>query len=124
MYRIKSRDLKAPVLEAILPSNELQKQRGIELVRRFGKQKIGVLGLSFKSSTDDLRESPSVELIETLLGQGYDVCVYDPNIKIADLLGSNQAYAQQHLPHIANLLCDSLDALMERAEVVVVARVK
>jgi GDP-mannose 6-dehydrogenase len=121
LYRIKSRDLTSPLCEAILPSNELQKNRAVELVRSFGKNKIGVLGLSFKSGTDDLRESPTVGLIETLVGKGYKVSVYDPNVSLANLVGANKAYIEQQLPHIASLMSDSLDQVLAHAEVAVVA---
>jgi GDP-mannose 6-dehydrogenase len=121
LYRIKTHDLTSPLVEAILPSNELQKNRAIELVRRLGKNKIGVLGLSFKPGTDDLRESPTVGLIETLLGKGYKVSVYDPNVSLADLVGANKAYIEQQLPHVAQLMCESLDEVLDLADVAVVA---
>ena len=121
LYRIKTRDLSAPVLEAILPSNELQKAHGIELIRRLGKNRIGVLGLSFKAGTDDLRESPTIGLIETLIGKGYKVRVYDPSVSLTSLVGANRAYIESQLPHIANLMCDSLEQVLAAAEVIVVA---
>ncbi len=121
LYCIKTRDLSAPVLEAILPSNELQKTRGVELVCRLGRNKIGVLGLSFKPGTDDLRESPTVDLIETLNGKGYKVGVYAPNISLTNLMGTNRAYIERQLPHIASLMCDSLEQVLSEAEVIVVA---
>jgi GDP-mannose 6-dehydrogenase len=121
LYRIKTRDLSSPLCEAILPSNELQKSRAVELVRSFGKNKIGVLGLSFKSGTDDLRESPTVGLIETLVGKGCNVSVYDPNVSLANLVGANKAYIEQQLPHIASLMSDSMEKVLAHAEVAVVA---
>jgi len=121
LYRMKTRDLSSPLLESILPSNERQKQQAIELVRRLDKKNIGVLGLSFKPGTDDLRESPTVNLIETLLGKGYSVRVYDPNVSLAHLVGANKAYIEQQLPHIAQLMRDSLDEVLSGAEVIVAA---
>ncbi|MCL5961670.1 MAG: nucleotide sugar dehydrogenase [Chloroflexi bacterium] len=121
LYRLKKRDLSAPVLEAILPSNEMQMSRGIQLIRRLGKNRIGVLGLSFKAGTDDLRESPTVSMIETLMGKGYKVWVYDPNVSLANLVGTNKAFIERQLPHIANLLRDSVEQVLERVQVVVVA---
>jgi len=121
LYRIKTQDLSAPVLEAILPSNELQKGRGADLVLGLGRNPVGVLGLSFKPGTDDLRESPTVGLIETLLGKGYEVSVYDPNVSLANLVGANKAYIEQQLPHIATLICDTMEQVLAEAEVIVVA---
>ena len=113
-------DLKLPVLEAILPSNELQVKRGFELIRQTGSKKVGVLGFSFKAGTDDLRESPLVELIETLIGKGYQVKVYDKNVSLARLHGANRAYIEREIPHIATLMCDSLEEVLAASEVIVI----
>jgi GDP-mannose 6-dehydrogenase len=109
-----------PLLRAVLKSNEYQKRRGYELIRRTRRKKIGVLGLSFKADTDDLRESPAVELVETLHGKGYDVVVYDQNVSLSALMGSNLAYIQRELPHLSNMLRQSLDEVLEHAEVLVI----
>ncbi len=121
LYRIKTRDLSAPMLEAILPSNELQMTRVVQLIRRLEKNKIGVLGLSFKPGTDDLRESPTVGMIETLVGKGYRVSVYDPNVSLDNLVGTNRAFIERQLPHIASLMRDSMEKVLERSQVIVVA---
>jgi GDP-mannose 6-dehydrogenase len=113
-------DLRLPVLEAILPSNALQIRRGFELIRRTGSRKVGVLGFSFKAGTDDLRESPLVELIETLIGKGYQVKVYDKNVSLARLHGANRAYIEQEVPHIATLMCDSMEEVVSESEVIVI----
>jgi GDP-mannose 6-dehydrogenase len=113
-------DLRLPVLEAILPSNALQIRRGFELIRRTGSRKVGVLGFSFKAGTDDLRESPLVELIETLIGKGYQVKVYDRNVSLARLHGANRAYIEQEVPHIATLMCDSMEEVVSESEVIVI----
>jgi GDP-mannose 6-dehydrogenase len=113
-------DLRLPVLEAILPSNALQIKRGFELIRRMGSRKVGVLGFSFKAGTDDLRESPLVELIETLIGKGYQVKVYDKNVSLARLHGANRAYIEQEIPHIATLMCDSMEEVVSGSEVIVI----
>jgi GDP-mannose 6-dehydrogenase len=113
-------DLRLPVLEAILPSNALQIKRGFELIRRMGSRKVGVLGFSFKAGTDDLRESPLVELIETLIGKGYQVKVYDKNVSLARLHGANRAYIEQEIPHIATLMCDSMEEVVSESEVIVI----
>jgi len=115
-----SLDLKLPVLDAILPSNEHQVRVGFELVKRTGKKKVGVLGFSFKAGTDDLRESPLVELIETLVGKGYQVKVYDENVSLARLHGANRAYIERGIPHIAALMCDSLEEVLTGSDVIVI----
>jgi GDP-mannose 6-dehydrogenase len=113
-------DLRLPVLEAILPSNEHQVKVGIDMVRRTGKKKVGVLGFSFKAGTDDLRESPLVELIETLIGKGYQVKVFDRNVSLARLHGANRAYIERGIPHIASLMCDSMEEVLTESEVIVI----
>jgi GDP-mannose 6-dehydrogenase len=112
--------LSLPVLEAILPSNELQIKRGFELIRQTGFKKVGVLGFSFKAGTDDLRESPLVELIETLIGKGYQVKVYDKNVSLARLHGANRAYIEHGIPHIATLMCSSMEEVLADSEVIVI----
>jgi GDP-mannose 6-dehydrogenase len=113
-------DLSLPVLEAILPSNQLQIRYGFELIRRTGRKKVGVLGFSFKAGTDDLRESPMVELIETLVGKGYAVKVYDKNVSLARLHGANRAYIEREIPHIASLMCNSWEEVLAASEVIVI----
>lgn len=120
LYHAHRLDLSVPVLEAILPSNELQVRQGFELIKRIGKKKIGVLGFSFKAGTDDLRESPLVQLIEMLIGKGYHVQVYDQNVSLARLHGANRAYIEREIPHIASLMCDSLDEVLTDSEVIVI----
>jgi len=120
LYHAHRLDLSVPVLEAILPSNALQVKRGFELIRRTGKKRIGVLGFSFKAGTDDLRESPLVELIEILIGKGYQVKVYDKNVSLARLHGANRTYIEHEIPHIATLMCPSLDEVLAESEVVVI----
>lgn len=113
-------DLKLPVLEAILPSNELQVKRGYELIKATGKKKIGVLGFSFKAGTDDLRESPLVELIEFLIGKGYHVKLYDKNVSLARLHGANRAYIEHSIPHVSSLMCNSMEEVLADSDVIVV----
>lgn len=113
-------DQRLPVLEAILPSNELQVKRGFELIRQTGRKKVGVLGFSFKAGTDDLRESPLVELIETLIGKGYQVKVYDKNVSLARLHGANRAYIERGIPHIATLMCNSIEEVLAESDVIVI----
>ncbi len=120
VYMAGRNDVATPLLSAILESNEKQKRLGISLIEKSGRKKIGVLGLSFKEATDDLRESPAVELAETLLGKGYDVAIYDPNVSLSRLVGSNRAYIERELPHLSRLLKRTLEETMEHAEVLVI----
>jgi len=113
-------DLRTPLLEAIIASNEAQKRLGLQMILRTRKMKVGILGLSFKPGTDDLRESPAVELAETLIGKGFDVAIYDRNVSLARIMGANRAYIEREIPHIAGLMRASLDELRDHAEVLVV----
>lgn len=104
-------DLQLPLIAAILSSNEEVIERAFQKVRASGKKRIGMVGLSFKSNTDDLRESPFVELAERLLGKGYDLKIYDPNVDAARLTGANKEYIDHVIPHLSRLLVSSLDDL-------------
>jgi GDP-mannose 6-dehydrogenase len=121
LYRAKERDLECPLLTAVSNSNQQQIQRGIRRVEETGRKKIGVLGLSFKAGTDDVRESPVVSLVETLVGRGYQVAVYDDLVDPARLTGANKSFLEHEIPHIAALMRPSIDAVVAEAEVVVVA---
>jgi len=121
LHRAKERDLDCPLLSAVLHSNQKQIQRGIELVESTGCKKVGVLGLSFKAGTDDVRESPIVPLVETLVGRGYQVSIYDENVEPDRLIGTNKSFLERELPHIASLMRASVNEVLARAEVVVVA---
>jgi GDP-mannose 6-dehydrogenase len=120
VYHAHRLDLNVPVLDAILRSNEAQVKRGFDLIKRTSKKKVGVLGLSFKAGTDDLRESPMVVLIETLIGKGYQVKIYDKNVSLARLHGANRAYIEREIPHIATLMCDSIEKVVAESEVIVI----
>ena len=113
-------DLKLPVLESIMESNRIQIDRAFDLIARHDKKRIGILGFSFKAGTDDLRESPVVELAERLLGKGYDLRLYDKNVSLARLVGANRDYILNRIPHIAGLMVDSAERLMEHAQVVII----
>jgi GDP-mannose 6-dehydrogenase len=119
-YRARSLDLQVPILEAILPSNELQVRKAFEMVAARGGRRIGVLGFSFKAGTDDLRESPMVELIERLIGKGYELRIFDRNVNLARLTGANREYILNRIPHIAALMVDSIDGAIANAEVIVI----
>jgi GDP-mannose 6-dehydrogenase len=120
MYAGKHRDVETPVLQSVLDSNQKHVAKGIEMVERSGKKRIGVLGLSFKAGTDDVRESPVVPLVETLVGRGYQVCVFDETLIPANLVGSNKAFLDGELPHIEQLMRNSVEDVIAEAEVVVV----
>lgn len=113
-------DVEAPLLTSIIPSNNLQVQKAVELVLATGKRRIGVVGLAFKPGTDDLRESPLVRLVETLLGKGLPLRVLDRNVSLARLVGANRRYIEEEIPHIASILCDTAEELMAHSEVIVV----
>jgi GDP-mannose 6-dehydrogenase len=118
-YKARQLDLRLPIIGSILESNELHLQRALALVTRHGRKRLGVLGLSFKAGTDDLRESPMVELVERLLGKGYELRIYDRNVNLASLMGANREYIFRHIPHIARLLSDSLEDTVAGAEIIV-----
>jgi GDP-mannose 6-dehydrogenase len=120
-YRAKELDLNLPLLESLLPSNEEHLERAVELVLHTGKKKIGVLGLSFKAQTDDLRESPQVQLCKRLLGEGCQLRIWDDNVAFGRLIGSNRQYIEEVVPHIGSLLCNTVAQALEDTEVVVVA---
>ncbi len=119
-YRAKELDLKLPLFESIMPSNEKHLDRAVDLVLQTGKRKIAMLGLSFKVATDDLRESPQVQLIKRLLGEGREIQIWDDNVSLGRLIGSNRDYIEQVIPHIGSLLKADLEEVVKHAEVVVV----
>ena len=119
-YRAKELDLTLPLLQSVLSSNEEHLNRAVELVLATGKRKIGMLGLSFKAATDDLRESPQVQLIKRLLGEGCTIKIWDDNVSLGRLIGSNREYIEQTIPHIGTLLENDLPTILADAEVVIV----
>ena len=119
-YKAKTSDLQLPILTAILPSNEMQVSRGLELIMGKGHKKIGILGFSFKAGTDDLRESPMIEVIERLLGKGFDLCIYDKNVHIASLVGANRDFILNRIPHISKLMVENIDSVLKHAQTIVI----
>ncbi|MEO1082252.1 MAG: UDP-glucose/GDP-mannose dehydrogenase family protein [Pseudomonadota bacterium] len=119
-YKAKSLDLELPVMSSILINNQLQVDRGLNMVLDKGNRKVSILGFSFKAGTDDLRESPIVELTERLIGKGYDVRLYDRNVNLAKLFGANRDYILNAIPHISGLMTDSLEEALEHAETIVI----
>ena len=121
LHRAKQTDVDCPVIESILESNERHLHRAIRLVENAGNQNIGVLGLSFKPGTDDVRESPIVSLVETLLGRGYLVRIYDNLVAPDRLVGENKASLERDLPHVASLMRNSAEAVISEAKTLVLA---
>lgn len=119
-YKAKNLDVDIPVINAIFPSNNQQIKNALHRVIALGKKKIGVLGFAFKAGTDDLRESPIVELIETLLGKGYSVKIYDKNVTLAKLYGANKEFIEKRIPHIAELMVEDINNILNHAEVVII----
>jgi GDP-mannose 6-dehydrogenase len=112
-------DIPAPLLSAIMPANESQIRRGVDMVMETGGHRVGIVGLAFKPGTDDLRESPMVAVVEQLIGKGRDVRIFDPRVSLARLMGANRQYIETEIPHIASLLCGSIAELAAHAEVLV-----
>jgi GDP-mannose 6-dehydrogenase len=109
-----------PLLGSILPSNQSHLQRALEMILAGDRRKVGMFGLSFKAGTDDLRESPLVELAERLVGKGFDLKIFDANVALSRLVGANQAYISQKLPHLGDLLVDDIDAVLQHGEILIV----
>ena len=119
-YQAKMHDLELPILNSVLPSNEMQITRGVRLVMESGNSRIGILGFSFKAGTDDLRESPVIEVIERLIGKGYDLRIYDRNVNLAALVGANRDFILNRIPHISRLMVPTLDEVLAHAQTVVI----
>jgi GDP-mannose 6-dehydrogenase len=119
-YQAKVQDLQLPILTSILPSNEMQISRGLQLILKTGNARVGILGFSFKAGTDDLRESPLIEVIERLIGKGYDLRIYDKNVNIASLVGANRDFILNRIPHISKLMVHDIDTVLNHAQTVVI----
>jgi GDP-mannose 6-dehydrogenase len=119
-YKARSLDLELPLINAIMPSNRSHIDRALQMVLDLKERNVGVLGLSFKAGTDDLRESPVVELVERLLGKGHEIRIFDRNVNLSRLVGANRAYVYQHLPHIAKLMVDKVEEAIHHAGTIVI----
>jgi len=119
-YKAKDRDLELPILTSILRSNEIQIAKGVQLITEKGNKKVGILGFSFKAGTDDLRESPVIEVIERLIGKGYDLRIYDKNVNIASLVGANRDFILNRIPHISRLMEQNIEIILKHAQTVVI----
>jgi GDP-mannose 6-dehydrogenase len=120
LYKAKTLDLSLPIISSILPSNQLQIERGVQAVIEKGNKRIGILGFAFKAGTDDLRESPMVELAERLLGKGFDLRVYDRNVSLAAVHGANRDYILNKIPHISRLMVPTIDDVLSHSQTIVI----
>jgi len=121
LYKAKEVDTTVPVLSSILPSNIHQIEIALDMVKKYKKKKIGIFGLSFKANTDDLRESPMVEFVERLIGKGYEVSIYDKEVALAKIFGSNKKYIESVIPHISSLLKKTPLELIQNSEILVLS---
>jgi GDP-mannose 6-dehydrogenase len=119
MYLAKTNDVELPMLGALLPSNRVHVELALDKVLATGKRSIGFIGLSFKTGTDDLRESPMVTLAEQLIGKGLELLVYDPEVHLSRLLGATKRFIEQHVPHIGKLIRGELAEVISDSEVLV-----
>jgi GDP-mannose 6-dehydrogenase len=120
MHRARMLHVEVPMLANVQRSNDAHIVRALDQITRIGKRRVGLLGLSFKRGTDDLRESPLVELVERLIGKGCQVRIFDENVSLARLMGGNKAYIEQKLPHVSELLVEDLEHVIDESEIVVV----
>ena len=121
-YRAREVDVETPLLSSIMLSNRQQVDRAVDMVLRTQRKKVGVLGMSFKAGTDDLRESPMVTLIETLIGKGLKLAIYDRDVELAQLFGANKQYIEQEIPHISSLMKSDLNEVIDSSEVVIIGK--
>ncbi|OEC46836.1 GDP-mannose dehydrogenase [Pseudomonas sp. 1D4] len=118
-YRASSLDVDAPLIGSLMRSNSAQVQKAFDIIAAQDKRKVALLGLSFKAGTDDLRESPLVELAEMLIGKGFDLRIYDRNVEYARVHGANKDYIESKIPHVSSLLDSDFDGVVDNAEVIV-----
>jgi GDP-mannose 6-dehydrogenase len=121
-HKARERDLEVPMLSSILISNRRQIDRAVEMVLRTGRRSVGILGLSFKPNTDDLRESPIVTLVEQLLGKGLKLAIYDREVELAKLFGANKNYIEREIPHISSLMSPNLPDVIDSSEVIIIGK--
>lgn len=121
-YKAKELDVETPLLGSVQISNRQQVERAIDMVLQTGRKNVGVLGLSFKSGTDDLRESPMVALIETLIGKGLKLSIYDRDVELAKIFGANKQYIEREIPHISSLMCPELNEVIDGSEVIIIGK--
>jgi GDP-mannose 6-dehydrogenase len=121
-YKAKELDLDLPLLNSLMNSNKQQIENAYNIISKTGKRNIGVLGMSFKAGTDDLRESPIVELIERLIGKGYNLKIFDEEVSMAKIFGSNKRYIETVIPHISSLISNSINDVINKSELVIIGK--
>jgi GDP-mannose 6-dehydrogenase len=121
-YKSKELDIESPLLSSVLVSNQMHIQRLIDRILATKQKKVGILGLSFKTGTDDLRDSPTVILAESLLGKGCRIKIYDSEVSLAKIFGANKAYIEHEIAHISSLMCSRIDEVIEESDVMVVSK--
>jgi GDP-mannose 6-dehydrogenase len=121
-FKAKELDVEVPLMNSILVSNRMQSERAVAMVLETGRKRVGILGLSFKPGTDDLRESPMVTLIETLIGKGLKLAIYDREVQLARLFGANREYIESEIPHISSLMRSTLTEVLDASEVIVIGK--
>jgi GDP-mannose 6-dehydrogenase len=121
VYLAKSADIEVPMLASVVPSNTAHIEHAIEQVLASGKRRVGMLGLSFKAGTDDLRESPLVIMAERFIGKGLQLSIYDPQVNVARLIGANRRFIEESIPHIASVMTSDVAELVRDADALVVA---
>jgi GDP-mannose 6-dehydrogenase len=119
LHLARTHDVDLPMLGAVLPSNRVHVELALDKVLATGKRRVGILGLSFKTGTDDLRESPMVTLAEQLIGKGLSLLVYDADVHLSRLLGANKRFIEQHLPHIGALIRSDLREVVAGSDVLI-----
>lgn len=119
-YRAGSLDVETPLISSLMRSNAAQVKKAFDIVTHYDKRRIGLLGLSFKAGTDDLRESPLVELAEMLIGKGYELRIFDSNVEYARVFGANKEYIESKIPHVSSLLCKELDEVVSQSDVLII----
>jgi GDP-mannose 6-dehydrogenase len=122
LYEARQHSLRLPVLESVLPSNQLQVEKVLNILLNNGRHSVGLIGLSFKSDTDDLRESPAVELAERLIGKGFDLHIYDREVSLGHLHGSNRSFIAQAIPHLSSLIRPTLEETVQASHSVVITK--
>ena len=120
LYLAKTRDVELPMLGSVLASNRVHVEHAIAKVLASGRRRVGMIGLSFKTGTDDLRESPLVLIAEQFIGKGLSLLVYDPEVHLSRLLGANRRFIEQHVPHIGSLMREDIESVIAGSEFLVV----
>src|SRR5690606_23275498 len=119
-YRASSLDVEVPLISSLMRSNAVQVQKAFDIIASHDSRKVALLGLSFKAGTDDLRESPQVELVEMLIGKGFELSIYDRNVEYARVHGANKDYIESKIPHVSSLLNSDLDDVVAKADIIIV----